>query len=341
MGRTVMMKVTNDEHLSLMEMLLEYRAYGTAVDDTDMNGETALMHAVRTKQLEAAKLLLRYGANVNISSKHDITALMIAVLQGNKQMVKLLLENGADITTDTGGLYGNDFTLAIKRGHWEVAQQLIAHSATKNNELWSPLHQAVLNQDHSRVKQLLETDTLETDATVWQGQPLSAVDLALAMQNEEILALLSTSAVGINVADADGKTPLIKFSARGDLKMVRQLLQLGARVDNEGSNSALLVAIQAKQPGIAKLLLESGAAIDVDAVNADGSTALIIATQQGFADIVAELLQREANTMLADRHGNTALTYAANQGNMKIVNMLLQSKADANAVTIMIVVCYF
>jgi ankyrin repeat protein len=54
-----------------------------------------LMHAVHTRQFEAARLLLDRGADPNVSS-NGYTALMIAADDGDARLLALLLDYGAD-----------------------------------------------------------------------------------------------------------------------------------------------------------------------------------------------------------------------------------------------------
>lgn len=74
--------------------------------------------------------------------------------------------------------------------------------------------------------------------------------------------------------------------------------------DDEG-NCALHFA---DTPEIATTLLENSA--DVDAVNADGETALLEATRWGRTEVVRVLLKHRANTRIKNKEGKTALDLA-------------------------------
>lgn len=74
--------------------------------------------------------------------------------------------------------------------------------------------------------------------------------------------------------------------------------------------------------------LENGAHIEARGRN--GSTALILATERGSADIVKLLLDRGANANARDRSGDTALVEAARSGNNELLELLLKVSDSRN-----------
>lgn len=63
---------------------------GIDLDLQDQNGNTALIWAVESGNLEAVRLFLEAGANANITNKADQTALQVAVNSGNTRLIQLL-----------------------------------------------------------------------------------------------------------------------------------------------------------------------------------------------------------------------------------------------------------
>ena len=72
-------------------------------------------------------------------------------------------------------------------------------------------------------------------------------------------------------------------------------------------------------------------AVDLNAAQADGSTALLWATHFDNAATVAALLERGANANAKNRYGITPLAEAAQNGNAAIVERLLAAGAEADA----------
>lgn len=72
-------------------------------------------------------------------------------------------------------------------------------------------------------------------------------------------------------------------------------------------------------------------ALDINERGFDGSTALIIATTSGQAEIVKLLLERKADLSLADSKGQTALMHAVIKGHASLVETLLAAGAKVDA----------
>ena len=84
---------------------------------------------------------------------------------------------------------------------------------------------------------------------------------------------------------------------------------------------------------VARLLIERGS--NVSAARArDGTTALMIASQEGHLEIAQLLVEEGANVNAArTTDGFTALMWAARDGHLEIVRLLLTSGADKLALT--------
>lgn len=73
--------------LSILQTLIEA---GTDLDAQDLEGETAIMWAVRARNMEALELLLEAGADAHIENLHGETAVDIADGRGDVEMVNLI-----------------------------------------------------------------------------------------------------------------------------------------------------------------------------------------------------------------------------------------------------------
>ncbi len=94
-------------------------------------------------------------------------------------------------------------------------------------------------------------------------------------------------------------------------------------VDKEGS-TALMIAAEKGDIELARVLLQNGA--DVNARNRDGYTALMYAAYKGSAEVVELLLENNADVNARDKDGWTALRYAVLQGRNDIVKLLAKAK---------------
>lgn len=130
--------------------------------------------------------------------------------------------------------------------------------------------------------------------------------LSYAGQTEDLFDAISSGSVprvkkelsrgtDINVRGLSGKTPLINASELGEVAIVKFLVSYDTG---------------------------AGAAIDIDAVDNDGKTALIKSVIYGNSSIVKSIVDKGANLNIKDNNKKTALIYASEKGNMEIVQIL-------------------
>jgi ankyrin repeat protein len=89
----------------------------------------------------------------------------------------------------------------------------------------------------------------------------------------------------------------------------------------------LIEAIRADDVATVRALLEKR--VDVNAVQADGTTALHWAVDRESGEIVQLLIRAGANVMATNRYGATPLWLASLNGNAGTIGMLLEAGADA------------
>jgi uncharacterized protein len=95
-------------------------------------------------------------------------------------------------------------------------------------------------------------------------------------------------------------------------------------------DAQLAGAIKSGQRAAALQMLAKRSA-DVNAVEADGSTALLWAASQNDTDLVSRLLQAGANANVRNQLGATPLAEAAFNANTEMIKALLDAGADPNA----------
>lgn len=101
--------------------------------------------------------------------------------------------------------------------------------------------------------------------------------------------------------------------------------------------TALIVAAAADQPDTVKSLLTQGAGVNATA--ADGRSALIVAVQNNHIDIVRLLIDAGANLNKATRGTGTALELAERSGETQIAALLLTSGARSSGKSVGDTVC--
>ncbi|MEM6254727.1 MAG: ankyrin repeat domain-containing protein [Cyanobacteria bacterium P01_D01_bin.156] len=120
--------------------------------------------------------------------------------------------------------------------------------------------------------------------------------------------------------------PLVNATLMGDLETVERLLQNGTDPNLVyNTNTALTYAARDGFTEIAYLLIEYDA--DVNWIDGEGVTPLILASFKDHIDIVRLLLAHGADTTIRDQWNRMALDYALRRGQSDPIAQLLQAQS--------------
>jgi ankyrin repeat protein len=329
-----------------------------ATEATLPSGETVLMTAARTGDLETVRVLLRLGV-IDINAKETIygaTAIMWAAAQRHAPVVRLLAEYGADVNlqsrqfsnAERGAAFSTvirgGFTallFAAREGAIDVVTTLIALGADLERadpDGVTPLIEAIINGHLDVAATLVE-----------RGANVNRVDL---VGRGPLFA-----AVEMNTIEWTPNRPPPRItSTRDALDIVRLLLARGADADAPLTGQAparkgdaypdpvliagatpFLRAAKGADLAIMRLLLEHGANPNVSTSN--GTTPLMAASGVYWRDASSRAPERDAveaaklcvslgaDVNAVNDEGKTALHGAAARGS----NLLAQLLADHGA----------
>lgn len=205
--------------------------------------------------------------------------LINAARKSDIDIVRQLLNEGADVNaTGEGYTFTTDFT-----------------------RMNSALHLAATNADEDIVRLLLENGA---SVNLWAlGTPLHR---AIKSNAQKIVNLLLDYGADLEIHDAeDNMCPLAIAAKRGQVDLVRLLLQRGANVHALSGNgfSALHYAAESDHVDVAQLLIDNGADVN----------------------------SRKPKSFEKDP-GTTPLHLAALNGNIKMAQFLLEHGAEVNAI---------
>jgi ankyrin repeat protein len=234
-----------------------------------------------------------------------LTPLMRAALYGTAAEIDTLLANGADVN-ETATRGGVTALMCAIRDPAKVGRLLAAGAnpdvATESGH--TALLLAARYAGAARTVELLLGRRVAVDTPVVNG-----------------------SLIGI--------TALAGAAMRGDTAVAEMLLSRGAQIDGvvKGKMSPLMSATLHGDAPMVAWLAARGATVNGTLSDdfSNGSTPLMIASEDGRQDVVAELLRRSANVNVLDTDGNSALIYAAmtvDRGTTEIVDRLLEAGAD-------------
>jgi ankyrin repeat protein len=274
------------------------------------NSGDQLLGEIRKGDIAAVRALLEHGADVNARDSKGATALMHATIYSDLECVNLLLEKGADPNAS------NDLginALMWAGGDFDKVRTLVAHGAKVN-------------------------------ASSNYGFTALSVAAASPGNLPTVLFLLDKGA-NPKAGDKDGVGALFLACARGDSKIVEELLRRGANPNEKHlrlTETALMWASKMNRPLSVAALLKVGAdvnqrsAIRVPAQSGQqevGETsALLWAAPRNDPETVKLLLNAHADPNAVDMRGLTPLMLAVTSEDQSIetVRMLLGTTKDIN-----------
>ncbi len=245
--------VASSGHVPLVEFLIDeinksneaQRERGErpkySIDDTDVDGNTALHYAAMKGQLKMAILLLEQGADGTKKNKanhkfHEIqepnglTLLHIAVINGDLDAVKRLVEEKANIETKNRRGY-TPLQYALLREHVEVAQYLIESGAVideKNSEGATLLHLAAA-KGLTEIVKIFNDRNLDKNAR--DNKLRTPLHDAIRKGHVEVARYLIANGADMNALDINGQKPLDLATA----KEVKDLLLRGQKKSFSGA----------------------------------------------------------------------------------------------------------
>ncbi len=192
-------------------------------------------------------------------------------------------------------------------------------SGQKEQEVgvWSPLHEALVNNDRERASKLIENNEFVSCSAV-----LGLTPLHLAIDDASLVEKLLQKGADPNLRDHLGMTPLRRAVRGKHTESVRILLEGGAKpaADPEPGSTALHDAVQIGSKGICRLLLNHRWPADTEA----GLGPLMIAARTGNRELVKLLIQKGARVTTG------ALGYACRAGRPEVVHLLLKNGAPVD-----------
>ncbi|MFO7876409.1 MAG: ankyrin repeat domain-containing protein [Desulfovermiculus sp.] len=325
-GRTPLVLALLNNDLELGKMLL---AAGAGVDEEFTDGNTFLHLAAGLKEESEnwVKQLIDAGADVSKTNEYGLLAFDFAVRENNVRSAELLFSEHADLELVVrDGMTRLHEAIVLDR--MEMAQALMELGADVNaqtDKQETPLMLAVQRGKEDLAAQLL---TAGSDSNRITAKKRAAVHMAITQRDVSMLGLLLKHGADPDLADAEGKSPLIQilsgfgFEADTAQKMCRLLVQAGADVKGKDSYGHTLLHLAASKgyTQIVGLLLDQG--LNIDAFGARERTALHQAASAGHTDTVHLLINRGADLKARDKQGESASSLAFAREHGEIVALL-------------------
>ena len=272
-----------------------------------------LYEAIKSDNLERAKLCIKLGANVNAevyswevvyegwkfttdknkvgSNRISRTTLLAYALSTdtNENIVELLIKAGADVNAKDDYPFGcTALMYVINNDQKDIAELLIKAGAdvnAKTHDGWTALMGAAGCNGKDVAESLIKAGA-DVNAKTHDGW--TALMMAARCDGKDVAELLIKAGADVNAKTHDGWTALMETASNYyDIKNKKNIAELLIKAGAD-SDAALKWAVINRASSETKFLIELGA--NVNAIDSDGLTLLTHAILYGYNDI-ADLLR--------------------------------------------------
>jgi ankyrin repeat protein len=325
-GESVLMLAARSGNLEAVKALL---ARDARTEARERSGQTALMWAAAEGHTAVVRALLDAGADMNATLDSGWKAFFFAVREGHLDTVRAFLAAGADVNAmmerpqAAGGRGGRggarpaaprgtpstSLTLAVLNGHYELAIALIDAGADPNDVRtgFTPLHML------PGVRKPDSSDISDPAPASGSGR-LSSLEFVReivkrgANVNFRLLQGAPKQPHTSSSVGSEGATPILFAADRGDVPLMKLLVELGADplLPNANGTTPLMAAA-----GVGTAEPQEEAGEESEAVEA-----------------VKMLLDLGADPNTVDKNGDTAMHGAAYAISPLVVKLLGERGAD-------------
>jgi len=343
--------------------------YGANVNIQDREGNTPLHFALKFRHYELMTTLLHYGADITLANSEEISSYELASKEEKLLIsnIDTLVDTSAHNIFETARLgdlnrlihsvtkptqlfqTNNDgqslLHLAVLSNNIKIVLYLLNKGIdidAEDNDGLTPLIIALSHKRYINIAILL----LDRHATLEHvsSSGHSALSVAIRNNNPEGAQLLIKRGANINIAD-NAHTPLtlthialLQYHEQAEQyrQLETLLLSKGAKVDvtlNSLGWTPLCTTVTkaADKPNNnhIRLLLQLGA--DVNHLDINGRTPLMLAASMGRIHSVEMLMKNYANSRVFDNFGWSALMFAVYYNHIDVATFMLDNGVDPNS----------
>ncbi|BFZ03468.1 hypothetical protein BsWGS_06507 [Bradybaena similaris] len=307
-----------------------------------------LILAAEKENSEIIGLILDAGIDVNDADSYGQTPLMASK---NRAVAEFLIQRGADVNHIIEGRNGNETPLShmINRNcksasTVELCKVLIDNGASVNcrdGDGKTPLMMAASNGCVNMLQMLLNNGTDVSDKDNKGNTALLHAVTDQCFENVSCLIDFTRDKKNvINIQNNEGLTPLIVSVKKGNVVIMKKLIENGADVNIKDNNENaalhhLLIVCPYDKEEILTFLLKAGS--QVNCQNKDGLSPLMLAAKKSNSSLMSKLLDAgaEVNAVSKNNNSQTAMSFLPGisyleKENILCIESLLHRDADSS-----------
>ena len=320
------------------------------MDEVDEKGNSRFHILVKEKNLEEIKKLIELGVSKDVSNYEGMKVFHLVALSRNLEIMKLFLnENNVNERNSQGE---TPLHLSVISGSEEAVNFVLnlgANLLSIDNNEETPLDLAFLWK-HEKLVSILKDRLIEYKNDLGQNALHVAVLRRDFKKAQELMKESSDRKKVLNEQDSLGQTPVYLAAKIGDMKMLKYLMKLGARMDvksHEGlspmsvarkeNHTDIIMFLDPANKALMKHRDEKGNSNEESSssVNSLGENPLHWIARFGYLEGLkpyfkkVSMSHQEKDILnVQDQWGQTALYLAAERGDKDIVKALLELNAD-------------
>ena len=333
---TALMQAAIHGNVEIMKTLIKYKA---SVDYTNSKQETSLLLACKSRQWQAARLLIEHGANAVHSDALDETPLHVAITSGGVELVKHIAASQSAVFHKLTDIASFSDACQLVKLYPRLSNEQINEVVTqaclfRNTDILQHIGKTLENQalvTHiTQAYQADHSDCLNILLKCTEGRsgfPCPDISITESCKHKELINLTKFLATKgkKNVNENNGE-PLRMASQSGNLSAVEYLKQSCHtnvnKPDTQGV-TALLLACKEGHLDIVDMLLRYGAKFNICAEE----TPLTTVCKMGHQEVLNRILQESPNLSNTNIHGMTPLEVAIKNGHTTLAAKLIQKGA--------------
>ncbi|GAU95596.1 hypothetical protein RvY_07192-2 [Ramazzottius varieornatus] len=302
-GRTLLHYAAESGQLQMMDFLIQA---GIQVDEKDDEGETALHLAVMKDKEKVVQALIALKADLYARNQKQETAMHMAARTNSVNALQCLLESMVDSVDIPGYYCETPLHLSCSFGYLDCVRLLMKHGAS---------------------------------CLAGGKMGLSACHIAAGKaQPEVVMCILNESGIPrealLGKGDEENRTPLHWAVIKGDVNMVKLLIEHGSQVDAQTCDQSTPLHLACSQ-GLLDIVEQVHRSVGsgdfqniLGVVDAQGMTPLHRAVMFDHENVTRFLLLKGAPVDVQDNEGRTPLTLASTRSSFISTAVLLDHGAD-------------